>query len=229
MNKISSDKWLSTIIGKPTYLLKKFNSKLKKKDLPKGRTFIWSKISVNDLEKLICLQRLGFYIVDTNIQLSLSKKITLPKNLNLRFAKPKDESGVRSIAKKAFTYSRFYKDPNISKKSAFKIKEEWAGNFFSGKRGKWMVVIEDKSKILGFLQLIKKNINTIIIDLIAVDEKSRGKGLAKNMILYAYKHCLSKHCNIEVGTQITNIPSITLYTKLGFNINSAYYVLHMHK
>ena len=81
MNKITFDKWLSTIIRKPTYSLRKFNSRLKKKDLPKGRTFIWSKIPVNNLEKLICLQRLGFYIVDTNIQLSLSKKITLPKIL----------------------------------------------------------------------------------------------------------------------------------------------------
>ena len=50
LNKITFDKWLSTIIRKPTYSLRKFNSRLKKKDLPKGRTFIWSKIPVNNLK-----------------------------------------------------------------------------------------------------------------------------------------------------------------------------------
>ena len=74
MNKIILDKWLSKIMNKPSYLLKKFDKSLKKKDLPKGRIFIWSKIPVHDIKKLIFLQKLGFYIVDTNVQLSFSNK-----------------------------------------------------------------------------------------------------------------------------------------------------------
>ena len=49
------------------------------------------------------------------------------------------------------------------------------------------------------------------------------------MILYAYKNCLKKDGIIKVGTQIDNISSIKLYSKLNFNIYSASYVLHMHK
>ena len=102
-------------------------------------------------------------------------------------------------------------------------------NFFLGKRGEWMVVIEENNKIKGFLQLIYKNKNTIVIDLIAIDKKSRGKGLAKEMISYAFKNCLKKNGTIEVGTQIANTPSIKLYSKLGFNMNYASYVLHKHR
>ena len=136
---------------------------------------------------------------------------------------------MRAIAKNAFEYNRFYADPNISNNIACKIKEEWVGNFFLGERGKWMIVVEENSKIIGFVQLISKNQNTIIIDLIAIDKKSRGKGLAKEMISYAYENCLNKDGIIEVGTQIANTPSIKLYSKLSFHMNSASYVLHMHK
>lgn len=229
MNTITSDKWLSNIVGKPVYELKTFQTILNHKDLPPGELFIWSKIPVDDIERLICLQRLGFYIVDTNIQFSSSEKISCKDNTNLRFAKANDELEVRAIAKNAFEYNRFYADPNISNNIACKIKEEWVGNFFLGERGKWMIVVEENSKIIGFVQLISKNQNTIIIDLIAIDKKSRGKGLAKEMISYAYENCLNKDGIIEVGTQIANTPSIKLYSKLSFHMNSASYVLHMHK
>lgn len=229
MNKIILEEWLSRVIGKPVYLMKSFNTSLKKKDLPKGQMFIWSKISVDDIKGLIFLQRLGFYIVDTNIQFSLTKKISSENNYNLRFAKSSDEPQIRAIAKKSFKNSRFYKDPNISKNVANKIKEEWVGNFFLGKRGKWMIVVEENSKVIGFLQLLEKNKKTIVIDLIAIEEKKRGKGLAKEMIVYAYSNCLRKHCTIEAGTQIANKPSISLYSKIGFHMKSAYYVLHKHQ
>ena len=77
--KIILDDWLTTIIGKPVYHLQNFSTNFEKKDLPKNQMFIWSKVPVDDIEKLTCLQNLGFYLVDTNIQFSLSKKITISK------------------------------------------------------------------------------------------------------------------------------------------------------
>jgi len=227
--KIVSDDWLSKQVGKPVYHLQDFLSSLEKKDLPENQMFIWSKIPVDDIKKLTCLQKLGFYLVDTNIQLSLSEKIILKHSSNVRFAQSSDESEVRALARNSFKHNRFNNDPNISKEIACKIKEDWAGNFFSGKRGKWMVVIEKNSKLAGFLQLIDKNHDTVVIDLIAVDEKNRGKGLAKEMISYAYANCLKNNGTMKVGTQIANIASIELYLKLGFHINVASYVLHMHQ
>jgi ribosomal protein S18 acetylase RimI-like enzyme len=147
----------------------------------------------------------------------------------LRFANSSDETDVRALARNVFKYNRFNQDPNISSEIASKIKEEWVGNFFLGKRGKWMIVVEENSKIKGFLQLICKNEDIIVIDLIAIDEKSRGKGLAKEMISYAYENCLKTVGTIEVGTQVANTPSIKLYLKLGFHMNLASYVLHMNK
>ena len=92
MNKIILDNWLSKLINKPTYSLQKFNLSLTQKELPKGKVLIWSKIPVDDIERLICLPRLGFYVVDTNIQFSLSKKLSLKNNLNIRFAQSSDKT-----------------------------------------------------------------------------------------------------------------------------------------
>ena len=92
-----------------------------------------------------------------------------------------------------------------------------------------MIVIEHKSKVVGFLQLLKKKSQTIVIDLIAVRNKYRGKGFAKSMVYFAYRNCFRKTKEIEVGTQISNVGSIDFYTKLGFRVVGSSYVLHMHQ
>ena len=91
-----------------------------------------------------------------------------------------------------------------------------------------MIVIEHKSRVVGFLQLLKENSKTMVIDLIAVRSKFRGNGFAKNMIYFAYFNCLKNINKIKVGTQISNLGSIDFYTKLGFRIVGSSYVLHMH-
>ena len=48
--------------------------------------------------------------MDTNIELSLSKKMVFKKCSNVRFAQANDEIAVRSIAKNAFKYDRFQRD-----------------------------------------------------------------------------------------------------------------------
>ncbi len=229
MEQIVLDEWLSKIIGKPTFFLQNSFTENVIKDFSKDEIFIWTKIPVLEVNKLKFLQKFGFYIVDTNIQL-ISKSFPKSKKNNfIRFAKPSDQISIRNIAKNSFKFSRFHSDPQIPYLTSCKIKEEWAGNYFSGKRGKWMIVVEYNSDVVGFLQLLSKDNKTIIIDLIAVDEKYRGKGFAKNMISFASLNCLDNLNQIEVGTQISNISSLNLYAKLGFLISSSSYVLHFHQ
>jgi ribosomal protein S18 acetylase RimI-like enzyme len=229
LKQIVLDKWLSELMGKPAYNLQGPHEGLVKQDLPKGEMFIGAKIPVEDIAELVHLQKLGFYVVDTNIQLSLIANMEDRDNTNVRFAEPGDEQAIRVLARSAFKHNRFHRDLQIPDEVACKIKEEWAGNYFSGKRGRWMVVAECQARVAGFLQLLSKNNDTIVIDLIAVDEESRGNGLAKAMISYAFINCLGRPAIVDVGTQIANTTSLALYTKLGFRINSASYVLHMHQ
>ena len=75
------------------------------------------------------------------------------------------------------------------------------------------------------MQLIIKE-KELIIDLIAVDKKAQGRGVASSMIKFANSNI--KRPSIKVGTQIQNLPSIKLYKKLGFVLTQSDYVFHYH-
>lgn len=230
MKKVIFDCWLTKLLGKNVYYFHSDKIYISLSDLPRENYFIWTKAPVNNISLIKHLHNLGFCIIDTNIKLFLEKKLDIYNTgYNVRFAKIKDEYFVREIASNAFMFNRFQLDPQISNEIANKIKEEWAGNFFSGNRGRWMIVAEYEGKVVGFNQILSKNNDTIVIDLIAVHPSFRGKGLAKAMISFASKKCINIPVKIEVGTQISNVESLNLYTKLGFNIRSSNYVLHMHK
>lgn len=219
---INNDVWLSSMLGNDAYHLKNFA------DLPAeipANTFIDAKVDVENISVVIEIQRRGFYLVDTNVQLKCDAISFTQNHSSCRFATPGDEDAVRSIAGNAFSKSRFHLDPSIPKTKADLIKIEWAGNFFKGLRGEWMVVSEYNGIVSGFLQLLKKSESEIIIDLIAVDSNCRKKGFAKAMVAFAYHNC-GVNPSINVGTQISNTQSLRFYQAAGFQVISSQYVFH---
>lgn len=221
---IQKDPWLSEILGKVAFHLEVGEK------LPESfqcECFIDVKIDSGNVVAINALQEMGFLLTDTHIQLKREPSPLLRSETGVRLAVSSDEVAVRAIAGSAFTNSRFHLDPRIDNSVANRIKSEWAGNFFKNTRGDWMVVVEDKGVVCGFLQLLKKSSTEIIIDLIAVQEDSQGKGFAAAMIAFAFNNCLTNP-SIIVGTQVSNIRSLRLYESLGFRVSSAKYVFHLH-
>ena len=92
-----------------------------------------------------------------------------------------------------------------------------------------MVVFEDDKGIGGFLLLLHDELErNLIIDLIAVASRCRNKGFAYSMVAFALKECLESTTSMKVGTQISNLKSISFYIGLEFKLISAAYVLHLH-
>lgn len=227
-----ADTWLTNLLGVPAFNLGGAPRDLSADQLPDAPAFVAVKVSVDDVTSLVHLQNVGFRVIDTNVQLRRAAALIdcAPEAMKcVRFARPEDAEGVRALAGREFEYDRFHRDPDIGHEVAARIKEEWAGNFFNGRRGEWMVVAVDQDRICGFAQLLRGAGDAVIIDLIAVARESRGKGLAKAMIAYAGHECLGRAAPMIVGTQIANIPSLSLYTALGFRVHSAAYVLHLHR
>lgn len=225
---LKKDSWLTGLMGCDAY---HFSGKLD--DLAgnltfEAKSFTDVKIPVDQISLLTAVQDLGFHLVDTNVQLSRVAGDMVENDDMCRFASEKDYDSVCEIAESSFTKSRFHLDPSINKETADLVKKEWAGNFFKGLRGNWMVVAEVEGKVVGFLQLLKKSESVIIIDLIAVRTDMQGQGLAGSMISFANSKCLGTSADIIVGTQISNIQSLSFYLKHGFRIISADYVLHLH-
>lgn len=193
------------------------------------RWMIEARVQVAEVATVGALQDRGFRLIDTNVQLVRAADAGgVPGGERCRMATAADEAAVRSVAATSFSYTRFHLDPAIPDSAANLVKEEWVGNFFRGKRGKWMVLAEDADGVTGFLQLLHIPEGDVVIDLIAVSERGRNKGVARSMIAYAASRCLERPATLLVGTQIANIASLALYDSLGFRISQASYVLHLH-
>ncbi len=226
--EVYKDDWLSEILECDSYHLRGDVLEISSKDIAHC-SFIDAKVDVDDFGRIKHLEKLGFHLIDTNVQLKRKNGSYNGTGNSCRFANPGDKERIVKIAGCSFTKSRFHLDPMIKNSKADKIKSEWASNYFRGLRGDWMVIAEADGIVTGFLQLIRKSDYEIIIDLVAVDDDYRGRGLAGSMISFCDTYCVKKPVTIDVGTQISNISSLSFYQKLGFSISSAQYVFHFHK
>ena len=171
----------------------------------------------------------GFRLVDTNISLEkpVAKGSKVEGCASLRLVVPADRGPVAALAGRSFTYSRFHQDGSFPAGFAEKTRTEWVNGYFNGSRGDAMVVAVDGDEIIGFLLLIYGQDGRLIIDLIAVAESHRRRGVAGDMIRYAETECRG-FTGIRVGTQLANLPSLRLYEGMGFKITAAQYTFHYH-
>ena len=234
MLTLMKDSWLSTTLQREAFRVVLSSQSTtedgheKIANLSKG-SFLYSKISTDDLQSVRQLESIGLRIVETALTFELQEPNIMNEkcgNFFSRHATAADQRAVAALAEESFTNSRFHKDPEI-KSYADQIKREWAENYFLGKRGDQLVLAESKGKIVGFLQLLVPDASLLVIDLIAVSHEVRGQGLAKAMIAFAC-NCGSRYEKVRVGTQAHNIPSVRLYEGLGFRLVDSAFVLHYH-
>ena len=235
--RIVPDQWLSDIIHKQAYKVIIDGSFVEDAEDVKNslvritntdKFFLYAKVPVGSLACINILEKQGFHLVDTNI--TFEKPISPSKEIegccDVRFVIPDDDVQIVEMAEKSFKYSRFHLDSFFSKEVANSIKAEWVRSFFSGKRGDALIVALIDNAVVGFLQLLQKG-ERIIIDLIAVDHNFRGRGIAKDMIMYSQNQ-FKDFEYIRVGTQLANKPSINLYEDMCFRYIEASYVFHCH-
>ena len=233
--------WLAQILKRDVYqlvvdddLLKKVRNEASReynqlRELQSGCVFIYSKVSPEALSAVRFLEERGFNLIDTNI--TLDKPIVPVQDFaghcTLRFAIPEDQNQVVNLARKSFVYSRFHLDSAFPHEVADMVKAEWVKSYFAGNRGDNMVVALADDIVVGFLLLLYGEDGALVIDLIAVDEEHRRKGVAEGMIAYAESQCRG-FTRIRVGAQLANTPSMRLYEEIGFKIAGAQYTFHYH-
>lgn len=229
-SELTDDPWLGGVLGRPCYKYCIENGAEKPSvidALPTG-SFVYAKVNVSEIGVCSRLEDVGFKLVDTNLVFSGRFSGSDSSACDIRFARPADLDAVVQLAWTSFRYSRFHLDSLFSDSDANKVKAEWAGNFFRGARGDWMVVATgDDGNVQGFLQLMKANSNILVIDLITVGENFREHGVARAMICYALNACGSFE-TLRVGTQAANIPSVRFYEGLRLRLSNAQYVFHWH-
>jgi len=229
---VSKDQFLEVLLGRPAYLIGS-NCQLSRKSLEEGEdSFLYAKISSDQVEDLERFQTLGFRVVDLNLQLerTIDRSAPVPSSLHngitVGWSQASHRIEVREMARISFLLSRFHLDPKIENAVADQIKATWSENFFEGKRGDRMIVSTIENEVVGFILIIEGD-DFACLDLVAVSTDHRRKGIATIMIEFALNSLGHKEKFI-VGTQVSNIPSIRAYEKLGFSTFSTTYVLHYH-
>jgi ribosomal protein S18 acetylase RimI-like enzyme len=220
------DPWLAQFLNKPVWHLTATGRDLDETPIPaETPCFVDGKVPVSDIETSHRFQNAGFRLIDTNILLE-RPAWPIARSRTARPADAGDRDAIERIAATAFTFSRFHLDPEIPKSAADSIKRAWAGNFFEGERGDHMIVSVVEDVVAGFLQVLHQG-DLMVIDLVAVDPRFRGKGLARDMIAFAESHMHGIE-RIQVGTQAANARSLHAYVGDRFQFISATYVFHYH-
>lgn len=228
---IRLDSFATGVLGYPVYELASADEwPLLQERAFKESLMAYAFVAVSDKEKLAWFLKQGWQLVGTNVQMEKTTSHLYqnqPAGVMFRLACQQDEDQVAGIARKSFVCSRWHRDSKINNELANKIKEEWARNYWRGRRGQYMVVAEVEGRMVGFNQLIKRDDGVLAIDLIAVDEKYRGKGVAGGMISFAVANC-GPMTKLVVGTQLTNIASLKMYQRSGFCVVGALHIFHCH-
>ena len=224
---IIKDQFLTDILKKNTGHIN-FNRDFNIKDFS-NYEFIYTKTNINNTN-ILKAKKLNFYLVTTSVLFKYYPKnqISFYNDKKVTFAESHNIKQLEEIAFKNFKYDRFHKDPNISNKTASKIKKNWITNFFKKKRGDKCFIYLNKNNIEGFLLTLKKK-NKIFIDLITVKENARGKGVGSKLINTMFSYYYKKNVEFLVGTQINNMPSVNLYQSLGFKFVDYSLVWHYFK
>jgi len=196
-----------------------------------GPLMVEAKVSTEHPALVANLTKLGFWLIDTNVQLDVPAaallNVPLPngsRSWRIRDAKPDDRSALAHLVARNMVTSRYHLDPRIEPARATAFKQVWLSNFFQGRRGDGLLVADADTGVQGFLLVLEKG-DQGVIDLIAVDPALRGTGVVRGLIR-AWLQRAPQITRVVVGTQVSNVASLRAYGKLGFRICATSYLLH---
>jgi ribosomal protein S18 acetylase RimI-like enzyme len=223
---VHPDPWLGEIMGRPAFRLDgNGDAGAVARHVAEHRGFYFAKVPTDQIADVAALAKLGFVVVDTNVTFSLAREPTAPPAFDVGEMRDGEADAVLDIAGSAFRYSRFHLDPQVPAELAHRIKREWIRNYVLKRRGDALLVARDAGTPIGFLAALTSH-GTAVIDLVAVATAAHGRGAG--VALTAAFAARYRGMPRIVGTQVANVPSIRLYTKLGFALARSTYVLHLH-
>ena len=151
---------------------------------------------------------------------------TLP-NFNIQpYKENYPEQKLFDLAIQSGIYSRFNVDEKIPNSKFEELYKLWITNSVNKDIAKEVLVYYKQDELAGFVTLGEKN-NRADIGIIAVDEKFRGKGIARALINEAENWFIDNgYQNIQVVTQELNIPACKLYERCGYEKETQEYFYH---
>ena len=176
------------------------------------------------------IEQKQFELVDEKVLFSqsLNKNIIDWPKINLKSFKPDVDSSfeLKELALQSGIFSRFYTDRNFINEEYNKLYSIWIERSILREIA-FDIVIAKESDILGFVTLNRVSRELASIGLLAVSIEARGQGIGKALVNEAMLRAKSRgFSEIQVATQKSNTPAMTLYGSLNFELKESINIYH---
>jgi GNAT superfamily N-acetyltransferase len=167
----------------------------------------------------------GFQVVDVRIITRRSYEGLLdldpgPEEVELREATDTDLEYARRLAARAYHGSRFYFDGRFPKERCDALYEAWVERAVRDPERRVLIPVVDGEPV-GFYLLAPIGPGAEGHgELVAIEERHRGKGYARAMYFGAYRYCAERGVRRQRGVySYRNLTAIRLHEKIGFLID----------
>lgn len=169
------------------------------------------------------------YLVDINVQFEklCGQEAPCAAEYPVTAAALLDEQIRRQLVveQEDFAYSKFVCDPEMRKRSGYKVYEQWlanAGQFET----KYFIYHMDGERLAAYI-LFNLQRSVLTVELVKVNAAYQGQHIGSDLMNSLEAYALGARCKkLRVGTQLNNIPAINLYHRLGYRDVSRTSVYH---
>jgi dTDP-4-amino-4,6-dideoxy-D-galactose acyltransferase len=241
---LEREQWLSDVLGISSWKMLGIGADTSFAEIRAGlvdhagqdAAFFSAKIPTRNVGAVANATRAGFSVVDVNVIFDWDNEAVGDSgacgnsNMTVEASNADDAAAIEQIAGHCFVFSRFHLDPTIGQDRANEVKRQWARNACCG-RASVVYVARQQNAVTGFLAVLEsKSIagSDAIIDLVGVDAGHQGRGVGLALSSAFVERWRGRADRLRVGTQISNVPAMRLYEKIGFRVTETSYVLHAH-
>jgi len=205
-----------------------------------GIRHIAARLAADDIASIYALEMVGYYLADTIVEYYFNFRTSkIPKTdqlCELRLFQPSDlalvEKSVSGIFKDYI--GRFHNDPNLDKKKADQLYENWLINSCKGLADDCILAFVE-GDLAGITALkIHRELNRALplklgeVMLIGVVPGFRGKKVFTSMLGFAQNHFKGKIDLFRYATQLNNFHVNGVLVKLGFFLKCAFHTYHYY-
>ena len=227
---ISEDGWLSERIGYPVFTVSAEASacEVEAHARAQAAAMYQAKLPTAAVAGVRALCAAGMYPVEVAVTLGADARSIEARSAGAEVerAVPEHAERLLDMAGASFRWTRFHLDPAIPRRAADRIKRDWIDSYLHGLRGEELLVALLEGRPAGFLAVLVDGDSdplARVIDLVAVAEEQRGRGVARALTARVAADADRLGQVVRVGTQGANVVATRMYERLGFRVERTAY------